>query len=403
MATRATLGAVLLATLAGAAEPDGAVAEAFRWTGPRGAASGSFRSRALPIRSEIEEAWRMAFDRVEAAPVHWDGVGYIVGTRAAGTVLVAFDLASGREIARAAIDDFRSGTPLHVWDAMVHYQTGDGALRTYRFADGALHELWAYRGRPGDGGGWRRPRLPVVHENELYCIVRESLVRLAAQRKTPVWSHRLVKRNPQWYARPAVHGERVHVVGIDRKTRRLWIDVVARATGERIGGRVLTTANIDTQARELSVAVHGDTIFIRSGWPLVTQTGTATGVLLPAASLNGGKVGVFSFHLPPVHHPRGTLVLGDGADGREWMLRRGDRFHFLASKARQPDLFTDSVPPTVCGDVACFGSWAADLETRRILWRLPVARVTRPVVPADRLVLVVEDDRVLRAFRGRGK
>ena len=52
------------------------------------------------------------------------------------------------------------------------------------------------------------------------------------------------------------------------------------------------------------------------------------------------------------------------------------------------------------GDIVYFGTWAADIETGEILWKLPVQKPRFAAVPADELVLVV-DGTTLRAFRRR--
>ena len=44
-----------------------------------------------------------------------------------------------------------------------------------------------------------------------------------------------------------------------------------------------------------------------------------------------------------------------------------------------------------------------DIETREIVWRMPISFVTYAIVPADGLFLVVDSGRILRAFRGRGR
>ena len=203
-------------------------------------------------------------------------------------------------------------------------------------------------------------------------------------------------------------GDHLFLAAIDRSTGELRVEVRRRRDGTRVAAVGITTAGVGAADRPLDLSVRDRMLFLRSAWPLRLGDTTVTGVLVGFEPASDGvelaqRFGMFSFHLPPAQHGRGAVVLADGDDGREWMLWRDDRFLHLASQARQPDLFRDAVPPTVCGDVVCFGSWAADLETRRILWRLPVKRVTRPVVPADRLVLVVDDDKTLRAFRGRGR
>jgi hypothetical protein len=72
----------------------------------------------------------------------------------------------------------------------------------------------------------------------------------------------------------------------------------------------------------------------------------------------------------------------------------------IAQRSHSPDLFKDLVPPTVLGNIVYFGTWAADIQTNEILWRLPLRTVAFGVVPADRLLLVVEGD-TLHAFKSR--
>ena len=95
--------------------------------------------------------------------------------------------------------------------------------------------------------------------------------------------------------------------------------------------------------------------------------------------------------------------MSDIARELRWARYRERKFYELTRVSAQPDLFRDRVSPTVLGDIVYFGSWAMDIETKEILWRLPFQDVTYPVVPADGLILVVESGNVLRTFRGRGK
>ena len=82
-----------------------------------------------------------------------------------------------------------------------------------------------------------------------------------------------------------------------------------------------------------------------------------------------------------------------------WRKRRG---LVLARKQWTPDLFQDMVAPTVLGDVAYFGTWAADVVTGEVLWRLPIrGRVLFPAVPADKIVVVIDESHTLRAYKER--
>jgi hypothetical protein len=76
----------------------------------------------------------------------------------------------------------------------------------------------------------------------------------------------------------------------------------------------------------------------------------------------------------------------------------------LATSKSNPDFLPDRVPVTTAGAVGYVGARAFDLETSRILWRLPIEATSRAVLARD-TVLVVEDETRLVAIRssaGRG-
>jgi hypothetical protein len=214
---RCTLAATLLVALA-AAEPDvdGAVAEAARWVEPRGCASGSFRSRALPVVTEVEEAWRLDSEAVEAPPVHWDGTGYVVARAAKKLHLVAFDLGTGKEIARTQLPGFVRESGLLVWDHLVLLQPNDEQISGYRISGRSFEVRWRFRGWDVGFGVPDRPRLPAVHDNEVYCLLGDDLGRVRPGLTSPTWCRRLWKAyepgagEPR-AARPAVYGDHVFV------------------------------------------------------------------------------------------------------------------------------------------------------------------------------------------------
>ena len=99
----------------------------------------------------------------------------------------------------------------------------------------------------------------------------------------------------------------------------------------------------------------------------------------------------------------GPLVLAK-TDVIGWALLGDDkRYRFLATPKDNPDLFRPAVrvAPTALGDIVYFGTWAADIRTRHVLWRLPVKELYYPAVPLDRMVLVIDGNRRVRAFRPR--
>ena len=399
---------LLLAAGAAAGEPDGAIAAAARWIGPRGCASGSFRSRARPVVTEIEEAWRLELTRIAAPPVHWDGTAYVVGYSDRKVVLVAVDLDTGRERARTKLKGYVDGSGILVWDNMVFVQPTGDQISGYRVEGGRLKPVWIFRGRK-HRDAWRRPRLPVVHDNEIYCFLGNRLARLRPGSNFPVWIAATDDVDPEVAGRPAVFGRFVFVAAmkVTRSRARLELFIYRRSDGRRVDLiRVCEAREAGKQALQLTVA--GGTVYIGSRWALRSDGGNSTHAMVPLEIsdtnvVQNGEIGLWSYEVPPAHHPGGTVVLSRFDHKLRWARYRERKFYELTRKSAQPDLFKDRVSPTVLGDIVYFGSWAMDIETREILWRLPFQDVTYPVVPADGLILVVESGNVLRAFRGRGK
>ena len=110
-----------------------------------------------------------------------------------------------------------------------------------------------------------------------------------------------------------------------------------------------------------------------------------------------GFDGLFAFRVKAAVYD-GGLVSCERED--EWQWWKGNGGRVIAQRRYSPDLFKDLVPPTVLGNVVYFGTWAADIQTNEILWRLPLRTVAFGVVPADRLLLAVEVD-TLHAFKSR--
>jgi hypothetical protein len=188
----------------------------------------------------------------------------------------------------------------------------------------------------------------------------------------------------------------------------LYLTVYRRSDGKRVAQTDVCQASKRDEKPSLQLTVAGPTLHIGSAWPLRSTGGPSTHAMVPlrvsdTAVALGGEVGLWSYEVPPAHHPGGTVVLSRVENELRWARYRERKFYELTRVSAQPDLFKDRVSPTVLGDVVYFGSWAMDIETREILWRLPFQDVSFPIVPADGLFLVVEGGKVLRAFRGRGR
>lgn len=400
----ATLFAAAAAAAAG--EPDAASAEAFYWTGPGGSASRSHRSRARPVYTEVEEAWRLELGELLAPPVYWNATGFVVAAEGGKPELVAFDLDTGEVAARKALKSFSTYSGLQVWDYTAFLMTEEGSLNAYRFADGRFRSPWTYRGRVLRGKR-QAPRLPVVHDNELYCIVGPTLCRLRPGSRLPLWR----RDRTGAVRRPAIYGPWLFLLTTDMFDVR--IEVRRRTDGEVVANGLVGRTN--DVVREIDFSITADAIHVRSQQPFDTTGGPRNCARVPLHAAGDrvrlGEALFQELRAAPVRHRLGTLVASrteqterTRAGDWEWRLMFDDRRYLpLALASHQPDLFRDTVAPVVLGDVVYFGHWASDLETRQILWRLPVEELSWPVVPADRMVLVVEKHRVLRAFRGRGR
>jgi len=382
------MGLLLLAAVAGA-EPDGAIAPASRWTGPHGPASNSRRSGALPVARDVVEAWATELPGESASPpVTWDGRLYLLCKARRGHVLCLFDLATGELEAKTHLRDAPGGA-VHAWGRSVFVRSSETVVAAYRKAGSSLVEGWKY-----DADG------PVdfrVLENEVYARIGRSVARLSPGVSEPIWKSHVDAVGPV-----AVYGE--HVFCMTEEPRRNTVKLVAL---RRDDGGTETTRTIawtkGAPRTDPALMIAGEQILIGGTSPFATDSGGETHAFVNF-SYRGGRPfigdcnGLSSFGTWPAACRDGVLTM---ENGREWMWWREKGGFVLAKSAWTPDLFKDKVAPTVLGDVAYFGTWAADIVTGEVLWRLPVGRVRHPPVPADKLFVVVDEKSTLRAYRER--
>jgi hypothetical protein len=178
--------------------------------------------------------------------------------------------------------------------------------------------------------------------------------------------------------------------------------VLRRRDGAQVTTRTIAgTEGGATTPEELMVARNQ--ILLSPGLPFSTRGGVLTHAFVPFTyhhrSPTIGKCdGFSSFATWPAACRDGVLTMDEGTRWMWWQKKGG---LVLAEKKQTPDLFTDKVAPTVLGDVAYFGTWAADIVTGEVLWRLPVRAVVHPPVPADKLVVIVDAKNHMRAYRER--
>lgn len=377
-----------LCRVASAGEPDGAVAAPARWTGPNGPASNSRRSSAMPVTRDVVEAWRVELPGAAVSPpVTWDGRAYLTCEARRGVTLVAVDIATG-EIAGKKMFTKAPHAPIHVWAGVVYLRTSETVISGYKLAGRSFVQRTKLELREPPVG-------MAVLENEIYMVAGGKLTRAAPGIKSRVWA---VGRGI--LGMPAVYGDAVLVV---ERTGRLLTTAGLRAYSRREGRSLgaCTIADMGPSTGPAEITVGGKRILVRSPCEIRTTRGYATHAFVTQQH-DGEEIvlkceGLWSFRLRPAVYKDGLV----SCDGKEWQWWT-DRGGFpLASRKTKPDLFDFPVPATVLGDVVYFGTWAADVETGEVLWRLPVGTVRFGAVPADRLVLVVHSGNVFAAYRSR--
>jgi hypothetical protein len=156
-------------------------------------------------------------------------------------------------------------------------------------------------------------------------------------------------------------------------------------------------------SHQVDITAGADYLLVRTPWNMRMERGTASDGFV-SYEFDGNVVkalatqGFMNFRVKPAVYKGGLIACEQLA---EWHWWRGGRGEVIARRQDSPDLFQDPVPPTVVGNVIYFGTWAADVDTGEILWRLPLRSVRFGVVPADRLLLAVEGGARLHAFKSR--
>lgn len=372
------------------AEPDGAVAEPARWTGPNGPPSNSRRSRALPVTRDVVAAWSVALPgEAVAPPVTWDGTAYVLCAAREGAELVAVDVAKGVLVAKKILPA-APRAPIHVWGGVVYVRSSAGQISGMRPVGSSFIEKWKLAS----------PESPsmTVFEGEMYLAAGGALVRASPGLKDPLWSVPGTFHGP-----PAIYGDSVLAIEIDRH------GIGNLVSHDRRTGRMVAKTEIGMpalagqQAAPIDITAGADHLLVRPPWPIRLERGTASDVFVSYGFegnllLNLEARSVMNFRVKAAVYKGGLI----GCESEEeWHWWRGPTGQVIAHRKNAPDLFKELVAPTVVGNVVYFGTWAADVDTSEILWRLPVRSVRFGIVPADRLLLAVDGERKLHAFKSR--
>ena len=396
---------LLLLSSASFAEPDAATAHPLRWCDPNGTPAGTRRSRCLPITGEVVEAWKLRLPGPAASPiVYWEREAYLACHKRDRFELVAIDVVKGEIVARKELPGDLRPMPV-VWDGRVYVRQERTGIAEYRRAGRTLNRVFVHE------PATRFVSDPIVFDNEIYCVADGHLVRMTPRVREPVWRSKF----DHFRGRPALYGRHVYAlceISVPGYMPSMHLAVMERRDGAPVAGaNAAWYAGKQPPDPDVSgvITVTKGEVLVRGPAPLATQNGAATHVMLKRKEkkdgllLDGEGARLMSMPVPPSMTPLGVLALASSGK-MGWVVRDGDGGYYLSDVDDNPDLYDVKlrVPATVLGDIVYFGAWAADIRTRRVLWRLPVRHLEYPAVPLDDRVLVVDARVMLRAFRGRG-
>lgn len=390
--------ALVFACLQFAALAPDRVAPVHAWYVEGGSASRSAASACLSLRGRLAEAWVHAPEwPIVGEPRVWNDLVVLeLDAGADGRVLRFLDLRHG---GRLAVDRrFPKAAALHpsLW--------GDSVLVC---AEPDVLQIYRLRGR-GTASAWRRQLdepagPPLMVEDSVYVVGAGAAQRLRIGRSQPAWTSQ-----GSYYSGAALRDGRVYLVhgqlgperyesprlrvldgatglvagsaGISSLIPRLegtWSEIAvfgsgvamhfrpAARTGHGLLERIFWTrpdpAGDDWRLGALPGAQLGDVVEWRGGW-------------LAAVSLAAGGAGL--------------AAVPDADDGAAAIL---------ATPAICPDFADPDAPVTRVRDAAYVGAGAFEIETGRVLWRLPY-RPSARIVPVRRTLLLVDEGRRLVAL-----
>ncbi len=354
---------------------------------PHGSAAGNARSFARAPDSYGGTVWSyQARQTILAPPLTWDGAAFVLD----GKTLAALDIETGKVLARTGVN-IAAPQKIAVFDRDFFCLEGKRIVQ-YRLRGRALTRGWTFE-VGADASA------PAIVDGEIYVTTPSGLLRLRAGARTPAW-----KVDGDYVGSPAAYGE--HVYAMKRDGGRLELVLRNRADGQQVklvdlcaapggsGGRVVVTEKI------LGAQVPGSP----STWAIV--------------EVKRGEKG------PPELTYRRNETLGcEPCSGRTVFLALAGKpptwcyvspnpkrkLMPLFSLKNRPKLAMSGVPPiSLNWPTICFGTWAGNIHSMRILWRLdehPEVKALQDgvryhAVPArhELLLLVAKDGRSLHAI-----
>jgi hypothetical protein len=403
---RSLAAMLLLALPSFGGDPEGSASGRLVWGDPDGGPAGTFASAARPVTGELEEAWNFPLPGAPLhPPLHAGGRIYlVVADSKPEPALLALDLWRGGELARLRLPRNAAGSRAVVAaGGTVIVPVGETALHGYRHAGRSFNKVWVCATPPYDG-------IPMVRGNEIF-LARTGLYRGRVGTSLADSLQDLSSgRMEDYLGRPAVRGNLLFALGMATEPGyepSLHLEVFDLRWGTCLGRANVGWLSEEPGSGPGRVLAGEGVVYVEGPRPFLAKGGTCRfaslsyRLLREHAKVEFGEPRLRDHRLAPALCREKVLSLDVVDDDTCWMLWGPERGIFLARRRDQPDLFEQFFTPIVLGDVVYFGTWAADLQSRRILWRMPPGKLLWNVVPAERRVLSVGPDRVLRAWRER--
>lgn len=395
LAAASFLLALLLAL--GSSEDDG-VAPANRWHTFGGSAARTGAAKTAPVRQPVEVVWRHeAGGEIEGEPLVWDDWVLLAIRRAPDhRVLRAIDLLTGEPLVPDRV--VRSEFPLEpsIWRNVVIYRAAANLIVGARLGARRFDQVWSWRGDKSLGP-------PLVVGSEVYVAEEDALRRLTVGRSRPAWS-----LDGRFRGRISLQGNDVYALGYD-PVGKAFVRKIDRARGVENAALYVGHHGGELPSFDSEVDVHllSAGLFAHFARPLEVVTGrdihyVGIDPFAPQTSTLEPLPGSIELLQAPAAWREawlGAIVDGDGE--RTFVLKRDSadlELRVLATGASNADFLPDRLPVTTAGSVGFVGARAFDLETSRVLWRLPL-RASSRVVPARETALVVEEGVRLTAIR----
>lgn len=379
---RTLLLAAAMSAIAAAADPDGSIAEAGRWTHPRGPASMCGRSRDAGPDSFGSLRWRWKSPgTILSAPLVWDGTAFLLSSTGKTAVLDAIDIADGSAISTAHLAAATVSDPA-AWNRSVYLVEDNRRLVGYRLRGAQFQRHLVHEGTFLSS--------PCIESGEIYVTSGEGLLRLGIGAKGPVWTAPGVM-----FGRPSLYG--AHVYALEERDKKIRLVAFDRATGKPAAECIVSAGTAGTRFGEIVVAEGIAAVRLppqrENRWRLVRR-----GQKDAALALTFDREEKLLTE-PLVAH---TFLLGvNEAIGITVFALADPKMRPIAARDQRPLLVNGAAAPTSMNGVVCFGSCAIDFNSMEVLWALgerkegaPLASGLRfgPVPGGDSLALLVPAD-----------